>query len=46
MVVNKDNETIIKEIDRMLGNPSLNSTMRKKLLKKKNILLNNKTINK
>ncbi len=37
---------IIKNIDLMLDNPHLNKKMREQLEKKKDILLNNKTITK
>ncbi len=37
---------IIKNIDLMLENPHLNKKMREQLEKKKDILLNNKTITK
>jgi hypothetical protein len=37
---------IIKNIDSMLENPHLNKKMREQLEKKKDILLNNKTITK
>lgn len=41
-----DNSGVIKNIDKMLSDITLPKKMREQLEKKKNILLNNKTINK